>query len=46
MSFNRRLADLRSRQRRMALDDPEYRQVFTQIVELETQRRQLFHHDR
>ncbi|WP_147680361.1 DNA primase [Actinomyces ruminicola] len=39
--INRRLTELRSRQRRMSPDDPGYRELFEEIVGLENRRMQM-----
>ena len=39
--INRRLAELRAKQRRMSAEDPDYREVFEEIVGLENRRHQI-----
>lgn len=39
--INRRLAELRARQRRMSTEDPGYRELFEEIVGLENRRHQI-----
>ena len=41
MGVNRRLTELRGRQRRMSAEDPGYRELFEEIVGLENKRMQL-----